>query len=254
MRELTKVIKRLILLFLLLSFFCAGQEIGQAATKNRAYWEAKGDIVWDVKTNDKVIALTFDDGPDPRYTRQILDLLEKHKAKGTFFVMGHKAQKNPTLIKEMHQKGHEIANHTYHHPRLRTITAHDLRKEIRDTDNVIHSLTGKYPTLFRPPGGVYDDKVVNAAKAQHHLVVMWSWTQDTKDWKNPGVQRIVNKVCNNAKPGNIVLFHDAGGNREQTVQAVKIILDKLSKEGYQFITVSQLLPYKDKKVSTKTPK
>lgn len=243
------MIKRLILLFLLVSFFCAGQEIGQAATKNRAYWEARGDIVWEVKTDTKLIALTFDDGPDPRYTREILDLLEKHKAKGTFFVMGHKAEKNPTLIREMSQKGHEIANHTYHHPQLRTITAADLQKEIKDTDNVIYSITGKYPALFRPPGGVYDDKVVAAAKTQNHLVVMWSWTQDTKDWKNPGTQKIINKVCDNAKPGNIVLFHDAGGNRTQTVRAVEIILDRLSKEGYQFVTVSQLLPYKEEKVS-----
>lgn len=245
---------RLILSIVLLLTFCVDPTHITAETKNRAYWEARGDIVWDIHTKEKVIALTFDDGPDPHYTKQILELLDKHKAKGTFFVMGHKAEKNPSLIRNMQQKGHEIANHTYRHPQLRTISLANLKKEIKDTDDIIHSITGTYPALFRPPGGVYDDKVVDAAKSEKHLVVMWSWTQDTKDWTNPGVKKIVHKVCTSAKPGNIVLFHDSGGNREQTVKALEIILDQLAKEGYRFITVSQLLSYKDKKVSTKKPK
>jgi polysaccharide deacetylase family sporulation protein PdaB len=245
------VIKRRILFIFLLISFLTSQEAVYAHKKSRAYWETRGDIIWEVNTNKKIIALTFDDGPDPQYTRQILDLFDKYKAKGTFFVMGRKAKSNFALIKEMEQKGHEIANHTYHHPQLRTITLLDLQREIRDTDDVIHAITGTYPALFRPPGGVYDDKVVEAAKTGNHLVVMWSWTQDTEDWKNPGVKKIVNKVYKNASPGNIVLFHDGGGNRIQTVKAVEIILDKLSKEGYQFVTVSQLLSYKEKKASTK---
>ncbi len=245
------MIKRGILLIFLLTSFLISQEAVYAGKKSRAYWETRGEIIWEVHTNRKVIALTFDDGPDPRYTRQILDLFDKYKAKGTFFVMGRKAKRNFELIKEMEQKGHEIANHTYHHPQLRTITLPNLQREIRDTDDVIHAITGAYPTLFRPPGGVYDDNVVEAAKAGNHLVVMWSWTQDTEDWKNPGVKKIVGKVCKNARPGNIVLFHDGGGKRIQTVKAVEIILDKLSKEGYQFVTVSQLLSYKDRKASTK---
>lgn len=246
--------KRLIFGMAVLLAFCSCPVYSFAEIKNRAYWEAKGDIVWDIHTKEKVIALTFDDGPDPRYTGQILQLLDKYKAKGTFFVMGHKAEKNPSLLQEMQAKGHEIANHTYRHPPLRSISSANLKKEIKATDDVIYSITGKYPSLFRPPGGVYDDKVVEAAKSQHHLVIMWSWTQDTKDWTNPGVQRIVTKVCKNAKPGNVVLFHDSGGNRTQTVKAVEIILDRLSKEGYQFVTVSQLLSYKEKKASSKNTK
>ncbi|WP_027417417.1 polysaccharide deacetylase family protein [Aneurinibacillus terranovensis] len=251
---MTKLIKHAILIGLLLHSFGMNQKVAEAAIKNRAYWEAKGDIIWEINTKDKVIALTFDDGPDPQYTQQILDLLDKYEAKGTFFVIGSKAESNASLIKEMKQKGHEIANHTYHHPNMRTIKQFTLLREINDTDNTIHAIIGTYPALFRPPGGTYNDKVVEAAKTGNHLVVMWSWTQDTKDWRSPGVQKIVDKVCKNAKPGNIVLFHDSGGDRSQTVKALEIILDKLSKEGYRFATVSQMISFQNKKVAASTGK
>ncbi|MED0758865.1 polysaccharide deacetylase family protein [Aneurinibacillus thermoaerophilus] len=234
-----------------LSLLCINNyETAYGAEKNRAYWESTGKVVWEVNTKEKVIALTFDDGPDPLYTPQIIQLLNKYQAKATFFVVGQKAKNNPAIIKELKQNGHEIGNHTYFHPSLYRISFARLKKEIEDTDSIIYAITGVSPTFFRPPGGVYNEKVVEAAKQGNHLLVMWSWTQDTKDWKNPGIQKIVDKVCKNAKPGNIVLFHDAGGNRTQTVQALDIILNKLSKEGYTFVTVSQLLAYKDRNVDS----
>ncbi|WP_047150302.1 polysaccharide deacetylase family protein [Aneurinibacillus tyrosinisolvens] len=245
------MVKPFSLFVLFLSIFFIGSEDVHAGKNTRAYWESKGSIVWEINTKEKVIALTFDDGPDPRYTRPILKLLEQYRAKGTFFVIGSKAESNPALINEMIQNGHEIANHTYRHPQLNAISSLQLQKEIKDTDDIIHAITGIYPSLFRPPGGVYDEKVVEAAKLGNHVVVMWSWTQDTKDWRNPGAQRIIDKVCKNARPGNIVLFHDAGGNRTQTVQAVESILNRLTRDGYRFVTVSQLLSQRDKGVSRK---
>jgi polysaccharide deacetylase family sporulation protein PdaB len=245
------VVKQFSLFFLFLSFFFFDGEAVHASKKNRAYFESRGSIVWEVNTKEKMIALTFDDGPDPRYTQPILKLLEKYQAKATFFVIGSKAERNSALINEMIQNGHEIGNHTYRHPKVHTISLFQLQREIREADDIIHAITGIYPSLFRPPGGVYDEKVVEAAKFGNQIVVMWSWKQDTKDWRNPGTQKIIDKVCKNARPGNIVLFHDAGGNRTQTVQAVEGILDKLTKEGYTFVTVSQLLSQKEKDVSHK---
>jgi polysaccharide deacetylase family sporulation protein PdaB len=230
---------------------CITQPSVQAAKKNRAYWESTGDIVWDVHTKKKWIAFTFDDGPHPRYTKQILDILHKHHAKATFFVVGKRAQQYPHLLKEMQNNGHEIANHTYHHPMMSQVNMEKLTKEIQLTDEVIHGITGKTPRLFRPPGGEYSEKVVQASKTGNHLVIMWSWTQDTKDWSNPGTEKIVTNVCRNARPGNIVLFHDFGRNRTQTVQAVEKIIQTLSQEGYKFVTVSELLSERPRWVPTK---
>lgn len=233
-----------IICLLLLSFvlFIGHGTAAYAGKRTRAYWEATGDIIWDVPMTQKYIALTFDDGPHPRYTKQILAALEKHHAHATFFVVGQRAERYSTLIQQMKQEGHEIANHTYGHPFPTKVGSRELEAEIRHTDSVIEQITGTKPVLFRPPGGEYSEKVVQAAKAAGgHRVIMWSWTQDTKDWANPGTAKIVDRVCRNARPGNIVLMHDFGRDRTQTVQAVEMILERLSQEGFQFVTVSQLL-------------
>lgn len=210
----------------------------QAETKSREEYERKGDIVWEAETNQKIVAITFDDGPHSQYTDQILDILKKHKAKSTFFVMGEHAKKFPDIIKRQSDEGHEVANHTYGH--LYEDTKH-LDQEIKRTTNIIGQITGTRSTLFRPVGGLFNDIVVNTAKKNNHLVVMWSWHQDTHDWKKPGVNKIVNQVTSGVTPGDIILMHDAGRDRSQTVKALDKILEQLSKQGYEFVTVSDLL-------------
>ncbi|WCK56706.1 polysaccharide deacetylase family protein [Aneurinibacillus sp. Ricciae_BoGa-3] len=217
------------------------EEVTQSHPNTRAYWESTGGVVWEAKTKEKLIALTFDDGPHPVYTPQISQLLEKYKARATFFVIGQRAESYKTLIQDLSKKGNEIANHTFSHPRLGRISKDKLLDEIKRTDDTIYSLTHKHTHLFRPPGGVYNEKIITTARTTSHLVVMWSWTQDTKDWSNPGAAKIANKVISHAKPGNIVLFHDSGGNRLQTVKAVEQILHDLTEQGYKFVTVSELL-------------
>jgi peptidoglycan/xylan/chitin deacetylase (PgdA/CDA1 family) len=113
--------------------------------------------------------------------------------------------------------------------------------DVRKAQQAIAQVTGKIPHLFRPPGGYYNDSVVEAAKQVNALVVLWSWHQDTRDWRSPGVQAIVNKVLNNARNGDIVLFHDHLDGKSQTVEALKQILPELKARGYRFITVSDLL-------------
>lgn len=210
-----------------------------AADKGRQYYEKTGQIVWDIKTEEKIVALTFDDGPHPKYTKEVLDLLNKYDAKATFFVVGEHAEKNADIIFRMHEDGHELANHTYTHPFNGKVP--QLMKEIKQTNDVIFSITGYAPVLFRPVEGQYTDALIDAVTKEGFKVVMWSWHQDTLDWKNPGVKKIVNNVLKGTRQGDVILFHDGGGNRQQTVQALAEILPQLQKEGYEFVTISELL-------------
>lgn len=212
------------------------------AVKDRYYYEKTGEIMWEIKTKEKVVALTFDDGPHPKYTAEILDILEKYKAKATFFVVGENAEKNPDLILRQYNEGHEIANHTYTHP-LKT-TLPKLEIELKQTDDLIFSITGYHPELFRPVEGQYTDQLIQNVVKKGYQVVMWSWHQDTEDWKSPGVHRIEKTVLNGVEPGNIILFHDGGGDRSQTVKALEKIIEKLQKQGYEFVTVSELIKMK----------
>ncbi|MBS4206553.1 polysaccharide deacetylase family protein [Bacillus sp. FJAT-50079] len=210
-----------------------------AEEKGRAYYEKTGDVIWDVKTDEKVIALTFDDGPHSKFTPQILDLLAKYNAKATFFVIGEHAEEYPDLILREKKEGHEIANHTYTHPHSGTVA--ELEKELIKTDQAIFKITGTYPIFYRPVGGNYNERIINTAVQNGLRVVMWSWHQDTEDWKRPGVNQIVSKVLSGAKAGDVVLFHDAGGDRSQTVRALEEILPALKEKGYEFVTVSELI-------------
>lgn len=186
-----------------------------------------------------MVALTFDDGPHPQYTTQVLDLLEQYNAKGTFFLVGQQAEKNPEVVLRMHEEGHEIANHTYTHPFTKSVPK--IMKEIDQTNDALFSITGNSPKLFRPVEGYYTDQLVEEVVKAGYKMVMWSWHQDTEDWKNPGVNKIVARVLNGIEQGNVVLFHDGGGNREQTVQALEKILPELQKRGFTFITISEML-------------
>ncbi|HZG59146.1 MAG TPA: polysaccharide deacetylase family protein [Anoxybacillus sp.] len=135
----------------------------------------------------------------------------------------------------------QIANHTYNHSNFRGLTEEEIRKELRKAKQIIMELTGFSPKLFRPPGGYYNETIINVANQEGYTVVMWSWHQDTYDWQQPGVRNIVKKVLLNTRNGDIVLFHDYGGDRRQTIEALKQILPELKKRGYKFVTVSELL-------------
>nr|WP_325166650.1 polysaccharide deacetylase family protein [Viridibacillus soli] len=221
----------------MISIFYVG--FSNAADKGRPYYEETGQMLWDIKTEEKIIAITFDDGPHPKYTGEILDILAKYDAKATFFVIGENAEKHPELVLREYSEGHELANHTYTHPFKTSVKK--LEKELKKTNNIIYSITGFYPVLYRPVGGQYNDNMINAAAKNGYKVVMWSWHQDTEDWKRPGVKRIVNKVLKSTEPGDVILFHDGGGNRAQTIKALEEILPELQKQGYKFVTISELI-------------
>lgn len=243
MRSCIFAMKLLVCSMLLLSLQSHGVEAAPVK-KDRKYYETRGQIVWEVPTDEKLIAITFDDGPDPRYTPIILDLLKQYSGKSTFFTIGNRVEQFPELAKRAVEEGHELSNHTFSHLYLRNgISSKQYLNEILKTQEVIKNLTGHLPTLFRPPGGYYNDTVINAANEVGIQVVLWSWHQDTKDWKNPGVDKIVNKVLNNVRNGDIILMHDHVRHDSQTVEALKIILPELQQRGYKLVTVSELLSH-----------
>ncbi|MEC1179142.1 polysaccharide deacetylase family protein [Metasolibacillus meyeri] len=226
----------LVLLFAVFSFFQTKDEA--VANRSRQYYEQAGQVVWDIHTDQKVLALTFDDGPHKAYTPEILELLALYEAKATFFIIGENAKKDSALVERINEEGHEIANHTYTHP-LKT-TVPKLIKEIEETSELLEQITGSRPKLFRPVGGQYTDAMIDAITEAGYKVVMWSWHLDTEDWKEPGVEKIIATV-NSAKEGDVILFHDGGGNRQQTVEALKQVLPQLKEQGYTFVTISELL-------------
>jgi len=217
-------------------------ETAAAPKKDRAYYENRGEVVWEVPTEEKIIALTFDDGPHPEHTALILDLLKQYDAKATFFVVGNKVARFPELLKREVAEGHELANHTYTHAYLSRNL--NIKKEINQTEELIYGITGQKCHLFRPPGGIFNERLIAVAKEEGYKVVLWSWHQDTKDWSSPGTRRIVDRVLKNVRNGDIVLFHDHVEGSMQTVQALETILPELRRRGYRMVTVSELIQHK----------
>lgn len=216
-----------------------------APNKGREYYESRNEIIWEVPTDRKVIALTFDDGPDAAETREILELLKQYNARATFFVIGNRVERFPQLIKEEIAAGHEIANHTYDHTYFNgQRNSSFIQQELHKASDAIYKVTGIRPTLFRPPGGYYNEVMVNTIRQAGYQLILWSWHQDTEDWKAPPVSKIVNKVLNNARNGDIVLFHDHVEGKSSTPAALRQIMPELKRRGYEFITVSELLKYK----------
>ncbi|MEA5619058.1 polysaccharide deacetylase family protein [Cronbergia sp. UHCC 0137] len=192
--------------------------------------------------DQKVIALTFDDGPWPQTTAQVLDILNKNKIKGTFFVVGQNVKLYPDLAKRVVTEGHTIANHTWHHW-YHYMNPQTAAYEVANTTDIIYQTTGVKTGLFRPPGGIMHNGVVNYAKNNKYAIIMWS--SDSVDYSRPSVPRLINNIFKGARPGGIVLMHDGGGNRSQTVQALPEIISKFRKQGYKFVTIPELLEMED---------
>lgn len=194
----------------------------------------------------KAIALSFDDGPHPRYTDEILDILKEYNIKATFFVLGLHAESYPDIILRQVEEGHEIGNHSYSHINMKKATKKAIKEEYDRTQEIIYSITKTKPKLFRPPYGNYNNEVVEVVSSDDSTIVLWTFYQDSKDWSNPGVEVIVNTTITKAQGGDIILFHDYVYHKEShTVEALKILIPKLIDKGYYFVTVSDLMesPY-----------
>ena len=185
-------------------------------------------------TQEKVVALTFDDGPDPIDTPAVLDILKAKKVRATFFVLGEAAQSNPQLLKRLVEERHEIGNHSFKHD----YQQRHLVAEMDQTDQAIFAATGTHTYFYRPPGGFVSKSQLETVKKNGHIVALWS--VDSKDWRNPGVKQIVDNVMRNVFPGAIILMHDGGYQRTQTVKALGPIISALQDQGYRLVTLSEL--------------
>jgi len=232
-------------LFFLLSFFILGISLGTynlAIHPDMRKWEKEKIVISQIDTNQRIIALTFDDGPDAKFTSLMLDVLKKHEIKATFFVLGAKCEKNPELIYRIYKEGHEIGNHSYSHANFNHKDQHFILNEIRQTNAIIHRLTGKKPWLFRPPGGYLSYDLVDICKAEDLTIAYWTYQQDSKDWKNGlSAKHIANHIINNIAPGQIIILHDGCPNANETVKAVDILVPQLKKQGYQFVPLGDLI-------------
>lgn len=179
------------------------------------------------------VAITFDDGPNATWTPKLLEGLRKRGVKASFFVIGEKAQANPEIIKQMYEEGHIVGNHTYSHVQLTRLSKERAREEIIMTSQVIQEITGNYPLYIRPPFGSWDEEFESGLSM---IPVMWS--VDTLDWKSKNADSVVKKALKGAKDNSIILLHD---NYETSVEGALRVIDELQKQGYEFVTVEELL-------------
>ena len=183
--------------------------------------------------NEKYVALTFDDGPSGRFTRALLDGLEKRDAKATFLLCGYRLKDYPREAKRIHELGHEIGLHGYSHSCMAKMCAEELERELADTLALLPE--GCKPVFLRPPGGNYNDMVLEAAR-QAELGVL-SWSVDPKDWASHDAQVIGQTVVKKVRDGDVILLHDMS---DSSVEAALRIVDELKAQGFRFVTVSEL--------------
>ena len=191
------------------------------------------------KNSQKKIALTFDDGPHSVYTAQILDLLAEYDIKATFFLVGENAQKYPNLVLREENEGHELGNHTFTHPKIAKLTPQALQLEILKNERLIYELTEGRTKLFRPPEGLCTQKISDLASSLDYNIIQWNI--DTLDWAHNKSEEIISLVTKKIQPGDILLFHDYIVGESPTLSALEKIIPALLKEGYQFVTVSELI-------------
>lgn len=196
--------------------------------------------IYKVDTDKKEIALTFDISYSERNVEKILDILDKHNIKATFFVVGGWVDKHPDLVEEIHKRGHEIGNHSNSHPYFNEISEDEIKKEIQTTSQKIKAITGEDTYLFRPPFGEIDENGVRVCESLGYKVIKWD--VDSMDWKNIKDSNIVDRVAQNAKQGSIILFHGDGKDVQYYLEQ---IIYHFEKNGYSMLKVSDLLYEKD---------
>lgn len=180
----------------------------------------------------KMVALTFDDGPHPIYTKQLLDGLSLRNVEATFFVVGENIEKCPELLVKMHNDGHLIGNHTYSHMQLQKNKMEEFKEELLKTNHIIEELTGKTTIFVRPPYGIWDDEL------EELNMIPILWTIDPMDWCSSDTDQIVEKIMSEVQDNSIILLHDL---YPTTIEAVWRLIEELEKEGYTFVNVEKIV-------------
>jgi len=201
-------------------------------------------VVYSVPTASKVVALTYDDGPNLVYTRKILDILDRYHVKATFFMVGKNMDEYPDIVRDVVSRGHVVGNHTYTHPHdIDLDTQGQMIRELDRCEQVIERLTGSRAHLFRPPRGLVDGSALAIADEEGYTTILWTVCADHHDAPTPKL--MAERVLKYVRPGAIILAHDGEtGIRWKDVAATPLIIDGLRKRGYRFVTVPELLKMK----------
>lgn len=195
--------------------------------------------IYSVETKEKKLAISFDAAWGDDFTIEILDILDKYDVKSTFFLVGFWVDKYPDHVKEIYKRGHDVGNHSTNHPYMSKLSEDEILKELNITGNKIQDLIKEKPILFRPPFGDYNNRLIDVCRDNGYYVIQWD--VDSLDWKEMGVQPVVDRVVRNVKDGSIVLFHN---NAKYVLEYLPLIIDRLQDEGYEIVPISQLI-YKD---------
>ncbi len=216
---------------LLIAAVTALLTLSSAAYKNEC-----GDVYRG--SGDGVIALTFDDGPDEKKTDEILAVLDEYNVKATFFMIGKNVSLYPDVAARVIAGGHEVGNHTFSHGYMTNSSISDVEKEIALANDAIFGAAEYEPHFLRPPGGIYDENVITAAKNSDLLLALWS--VDTHDWCHRSTNDIANDVLSRVTDGDVILMHDYVYGESHTAEALKIIIPALLERGYEFVTISDM--------------
>ncbi len=201
--------------------------------------EKKEIPIYCVDTDEKKVAISFDAAWGDQYTQDILNILDEYDIKATFFLVGFWVDKYPDMVKMIDERGHEIGNHSTNHPYMSKLSEIQITNELKKTESKIKEITGKQTTLFRPPFGDYNNRLIKTCSKNGYYVIQWD--VDSLDWKELGTQPVVDRVTRNVKNGSIVLFHN---NAKYVSEYLPIVLEKLKQKGYKIVPISELI-YKD---------
>lgn len=192
--------------------------------------------IYCVEKQEKVISISFDAAWGNEQTPELLDILDKYNVKTTFFVVGDWVDKYPESVKQIHERGHEVCNHSNTHPYMTKLSKDDMKNQIQSCNEKISAITSITPILFRPPYGDYDNNVVETVKELGMYCIQWD--VDSLDWKDPTPEQMKERVCSKIKEGSIVLFHNGAKN---TPTALPTCIEAIQSQGYQIVPISQLI-------------
>jgi len=192
--------------------------------------------IYSVDTDEKKVAISFDAAWGDEYTEGILDILDKYNVKTTFFLVGFWVDRYPDMVKKIHERGHEIGNHSSSHPHMSRLSREQIIQELKETSKKIYNITGKKDFLFRPPFGDYNNLLIKTAEETGYYTIQWD--VDSLDWKELGVAPVIDRVARNIQKGSIVLFHN---NAKYVLDYLPLVIEKLQKEGYEIVPISELI-------------
>lgn len=210
--------------------------LGSSVAYVQAYYTLKP--IYEINTDQKILALSFDISWGNKTPMPVLEILKENQIKCTFFLSGPWVKEYPEIVQKIKEDGHEIGNHGYRHIDLSNLSKTEIKEEIRKTHQIIKAGTGVEAKLIRTPNGDYSNHVIEAIHESGYEAIQWG--TDSLDWMNPGVDSIIERVCQQAHPGDIILMH-ASDTCQQTAEALPVIIKNLQDQGYKMLTVSELL-------------